>query len=448
MPEAPEMTFFDHLRLKKLGGQLDSPFGGAGGPAPASLPRSPAPASVSFSAPAPQPEAGLGQRRGPATGQALRQPEAAASLRKAALGGGARDRHRRVPGTEASPGLETAREAEGTERKEPRLLLGVKWLAKFMLSALILAWIFFLGVLVGRGTLLNSSDAPKDASALQAGAYDARGSAPPEGPAETNGAGAETDPAYLATDPTSGRPLPIPSPYGGEPVYLGGNEGSSAYAYIPPPEEEDYPDSPAPGIPPAGGAQLSPQGTPRPDTAPSAASAPSPAAAPAETPAAAAANAPAAGSDVASAAAKAPAAVAAKAPAPAASAKATAAAPADQDPVATLMARRQEAAATKDKPAEAKASQAPSDETVYWPQAPAGTGQYTVQVASPTSEAEARTVTERYRKRGFDAYYYATGKGRFPTRVGRYRTAEEAGEYLAKLKEAGAKGPYVSRLNQ
>jgi cell division septation protein DedD len=108
--------------------------------------------------------------------------------------------------------------------------------------------------------------------------------------------------------------------------------------------------------------------------------------------------------------------------------------------VAALQARRGQA------PTPAP-SAAPQDETVYWPSAPAGTGQYTGQIASPTSEKEARAVAERYRKQGFDAYYYATGKGRFPTRVGRYQSSKEAEDAQSKLVAAGAKGPYVSKLN-
>ncbi|MDR1035673.1 MAG: SPOR domain-containing protein [Deltaproteobacteria bacterium] len=109
--------------------------------------------------------------------------------------------------------------------------------------------------------------------------------------------------------------------------------------------------------------------------------------------------------------------------------------------MAALQARR---AAASGQQAQAAS---PQDDTVYWPASPKGKGLYTVQVAAPTSEAEARSVTERYRKKGFDAYYYSTGKGRFPTRVGRYRTEKEAEAAQQKLVAAGAKGPYVSKLN-
>jgi hypothetical protein len=67
-------------------------------------------------------------------------------------------------------------------------------------------------------------------------------------------------------------------------------------------------------------------------------------------------------------------------------------------------------------------------------------------VAAPTSEAEAKAQVQSYRKRGFDAYYYSTGKGRFPTRVGRFNTVQEAEGARTKLASAGAKDPYVSRL--
>jgi cell division septation protein DedD len=84
----------------------------------------------------------------------------------------------------------------------------------------------------------------------------------------------------------------------------------------------------------------------------------------------------------------------------------------------------------------------------YWPKAPQGTGTFTVQIASPTNENEAKSTVEKYRKKGFDAYYYPSTTGsRFPTRVGRYNTKEEAEVAKIKLEKEGAVGPYVSKLN-
>jgi hypothetical protein len=67
-------------------------------------------------------------------------------------------------------------------------------------------------------------------------------------------------------------------------------------------------------------------------------------------------------------------------------------------------------------------------------------------VASAISEADARSITESYRKKGFDAYYYRTASGRFPVRIGRYETEEQANLAKSALTAAGARGPYVSKL--
>ncbi|MDR2612020.1 MAG: SPOR domain-containing protein [Deltaproteobacteria bacterium] len=284
-----------------------------------------------------------------------------------------------------------------------------------MLSAVFLVWIFLLGVLVGRGTLLNAPAPVQDPAPLQGWIH----AEPPRSAALQDGAYPQAAPDVLAD------PLPAPSPYGGEAVYLGDTEGGTAYAYIPP-GEDAYPEGSGPGTtddpaayPPAeassdtGGALAGAGGV---DFFPAVAPAAVPASAAAPVPAARPSPSPAQGRDLASAPPLAPA--------------------GDTDPVAALQARRQAAAA---RPA--------ADETVYWPKPPSGKGQYTVQVASPVSEEEARHLAEGYRKRGFDAYYYSTGKGRFPTRVGRYQTAKEAEEARARLAEAGSNGPYVSKLN-
>jgi cell division septation protein DedD len=83
----------------------------------------------------------------------------------------------------------------------------------------------------------------------------------------------------------------------------------------------------------------------------------------------------------------------------------------------------------------------------YWPAEPQGTGAYTVQVGAPTSPDDAKAMVEKYRDKGFDAYYYFNGRGRYPTRVGRYETMAQAQEARNSLEKAGAREPYVSKLN-
>jgi cell division septation protein DedD len=82
----------------------------------------------------------------------------------------------------------------------------------------------------------------------------------------------------------------------------------------------------------------------------------------------------------------------------------------------------------------------------YWPEPPTGNGSYTVQVGSPASEKEAKRLVEKYREKGFDAYYYSNGS-RYPTRVGRFDTRDDAETARSRLEKEGAVGPYVSKLN-
>jgi hypothetical protein len=67
-------------------------------------------------------------------------------------------------------------------------------------------------------------------------------------------------------------------------------------------------------------------------------------------------------------------------------------------------------------------------------------------VATASTETEARSVTERFLSRGFEAYCYQAESGRFPVRVGRYATEEQAKEARSALAAAGAREPYVSKL--
>jgi cell division septation protein DedD len=97
-------------------------------------------------------------------------------------------------------------------------------------------------------------------------------------------------------------------------------------------------------------------------------------------------------------------------------------------------------------PSSQKVKEVPEDDPGYWPEPPSGTGLYTVQVGSPSSEKEARSMVEKYRDKGFEAYYYSRGT-RYPTRVGRFETKDAAEIARARLEKEGASGPYVSKLN-
>ncbi|MDR1313841.1 MAG: hypothetical protein LBQ12_09125, partial [Deltaproteobacteria bacterium] len=189
-----DVNFFDHIRLKNMNGGADSPF--------------------SFHPPSRRPTSrdGIGALDGPPAprGRAVREDPAARRPRPSPAHK-ARERVAARPG--AAPGLDqepafkgplalaldagelppadrasekaarkaaekavakadkSERKAARSERGESRLVLGVKWLAKLMVSAVFLGWIFVLGVMVGRGTLLNSSSkSGADEASLQADA--------------------------------------------------------------------------------------------------------------------------------------------------------------------------------------------------------------------------------------------------------------------------------------
>jgi hypothetical protein len=87
-----------------------------------------------------------------------------------------------------------------------------------------------------------------------------------------------------------------------------------------------------------------------------------------------------------------------------------------------------------------------SENEIYWPAKPEKTGDFTVQVAFATSEKEAVKYAEFFLQKGFDAYYYQTKSKNYPVRVGRYETQEQAKSALERLKTAGAVQPYISKL--
>jgi cell division septation protein DedD len=97
-------------------------------------------------------------------------------------------------------------------------------------------------------------------------------------------------------------------------------------------------------------------------------------------------------------------------------------------------------------PASAPAGRS-GDEDLFWPAKPDKPGEFTVQVASTSSDAEARREVDRFRAKGFEAYCYRAESGRYPVRVGRYQTEVQARAAKTALEAAGARGPYISKLN-
>jgi cell division septation protein DedD len=88
-----------------------------------------------------------------------------------------------------------------------------------------------------------------------------------------------------------------------------------------------------------------------------------------------------------------------------------------------------------------------AEDTRYYPGPPKGQGSYTIQIGAPHEEAIARQMVEKFLALGFLAYYYEKSPTLFPVRVGRYETREEAEGFLGRLENLGIKGPYVSKLN-
>jgi hypothetical protein len=88
-----------------------------------------------------------------------------------------------------------------------------------------------------------------------------------------------------------------------------------------------------------------------------------------------------------------------------------------------------------------------SDLDRYWPSKPLGQGGFTVQVATAKSMEEAKKYVENYQKLAFKAYYYEKSPKNYPVRVGRFATMSEAEAAKNQLAQAGAKQPYVSKLN-
>lgn len=74
-----------------------------------------------------------------------------------------------------------------------------------------------------------------------------------------------------------------------------------------------------------------------------------------------------------------------------------------------------------------------------------GTGKFAVQVAQPVDANEAQRQVSLLISQGFNAYYYESN-GKFPVRVGHFPTRQAADEAKIQLEELGHKEPYVSVL--
>ncbi|MDR1083788.1 MAG: SPOR domain-containing protein [Deltaproteobacteria bacterium] len=100
---------------------------------------------------------------------------------------------------------------------------------------------------------------------------------------------------------------------------------------------------------------------------------------------------------------------------------------------------------------QAQAVQVPpeaQEDDSYWPAKPEGRGLFTVQIATARSQDEALQIAQKFQGRQFQAYFYRNSRGQYPVRAGRYPTKEEAEMAKAVLAQAGARKPYVSKLNQ
>lgn len=73
-------------------------------------------------------------------------------------------------------------------------------------------------------------------------------------------------------------------------------------------------------------------------------------------------------------------------------------------------------------------------------------GLYAVQVVMVFDEAEAQQRVERLQQQGFTSYFYKNSNGRFPVRVGRFNTQEEAEAAKNRLESLGYTRPYISVL--
>lgn len=77
-----------------------------------------------------------------------------------------------------------------------------------------------------------------------------------------------------------------------------------------------------------------------------------------------------------------------------------------------------------------------------------GTGKFVVQVAEAADSEEAQRKVNQLAAQGFNAYYFDGGNGRFPVRVGHFPTRQDAAQVKIQLEGLGHKAPYVSALGE
>ena len=73
-------------------------------------------------------------------------------------------------------------------------------------------------------------------------------------------------------------------------------------------------------------------------------------------------------------------------------------------------------------------------------------GQYAVQVALVFDEEEAQHRVDRLLQQGFTCYFYKNARNRYPVRVGRFKTLEEAESAKKRLESLGYTRPFISVL--
>ncbi|MDR1395218.1 MAG: SPOR domain-containing protein [Deltaproteobacteria bacterium] len=399
---AQEITFFDSCRVRSLGGQVTERSSQKGRiqlvlsqnselnrPSEKIRPPEPAPAGPA----------------GPAVNQPLviLKPEAVRPVQPAGL---------------RKPSAPQDRPA----KPEPPWLNSVKWLTRLFFSLVFLVWIFILGVLVGRGSLWDNPASPLPGPAPMTGV-------PPEV--------TETDPLlaeYLLPPPS--RPAARPAaaadyPYPAAAGYADPGEAwnrleetgalDTAGQLIPEAEEPgtaaliDLNTPPKPAVSPAGSFRSL-----RPDAR-------------TEIVTSSVLRKPASVTAASGTAAQNPPALTRPA--------ASAIQPSYAQPPAAI----QPAPPSQPPPSQAQAQAQTQDE--YWPAKPQGQGSFTVQVAAAKTDQEARQIAAKFQNSKQPAYFYRNSRGQYPVRVGRYRTMTEAETAKIALAAAGAKLPYVSRLN-
>ncbi|UQZ88669.1 hypothetical protein C4J81_05405 [Deltaproteobacteria bacterium Smac51] len=74
------------------------------------------------------------------------------------------------------------------------------------------------------------------------------------------------------------------------------------------------------------------------------------------------------------------------------------------------------------------------------------TGGYAVQATYALNEQAAKGVIERLERQGFPAYYYKNSRNQYLVRVGRFESLSDAENVRDKLSRIGYKDPYISRL--